>query len=261
MPPILDYLERVAPPTGGFWSEDRLTLADIAIASPLRQPPYMGCVRDTQRHPRVCAYVQLDPRAAELRSVDRARDCIPGEACGLTKKRRAPGEEERGANICCGLRSELPEPPVEPSLPSSSSLSDDPRPCRAKSVPSVALADEELLSVAGQAAGAALLDELIVRASGLRADEAFAGALALAGAQPRALTAAADVGAAACVRSFPIRCCCRCRRSAGRCRRCALDVRALAAAALAAEAAFGALAAHRLLRAKLSPACWPAVAG
>ena len=56
LPPILDYLEGVIP-DGGFLVEDRLTLADIAIASPLANLPYMGMSIDGQRHPRLARYV------------------------------------------------------------------------------------------------------------------------------------------------------------------------------------------------------------
>ena len=56
LPPILDYLESVIPDSG-FLVEDRLTLADIAIASPMANLPYMGCSIDEQRYPRLSGYV------------------------------------------------------------------------------------------------------------------------------------------------------------------------------------------------------------
>ena len=55
-PPILDYLETMIPESG-FLVEDRLTLADIAIASPMANLPYMGMCIDEQRHPRLARYV------------------------------------------------------------------------------------------------------------------------------------------------------------------------------------------------------------
>jgi len=56
LPPILDYLETMIPDSG-FLVEDRLTLADIAIASPMANLPYMGMRIDEQRHPRLASYV------------------------------------------------------------------------------------------------------------------------------------------------------------------------------------------------------------
>jgi glutathione S-transferase len=41
MPPVLDYLETIAPPSG-FLIEDRLTLADIAVASPFANLMHAG---------------------------------------------------------------------------------------------------------------------------------------------------------------------------------------------------------------------------
>ena len=55
LPPIMDYLERIAPDAGGFLVEDRLTLADIAVASPFANFSYIGL--DLDRWPRARAYV------------------------------------------------------------------------------------------------------------------------------------------------------------------------------------------------------------
>jgi glutathione S-transferase len=57
LPPIMDYLETVVPDKG-FLVEDRITLADIAIASPLANLPYMGCGIDEQRYPRLARYLE-----------------------------------------------------------------------------------------------------------------------------------------------------------------------------------------------------------
>ena len=57
LPPVLDYLESVAPGAGGFLVEDRLTLADIAVASPFANLSYTGINLDPDRHPRASAYV------------------------------------------------------------------------------------------------------------------------------------------------------------------------------------------------------------
>jgi len=56
-PPICAYLESVIPGSG-FLVEDRLTLADIAIASPMANLPYMGMAMDPERYPKLAAYLQ-----------------------------------------------------------------------------------------------------------------------------------------------------------------------------------------------------------
>ena len=73
LPPLLDYLESVIPESG-FLVEDRLTLADIAVASPFVNFRHLQR-RDRSRrlaegHP-LCGG---DPRPAELRAADRARE-------------------------------------------------------------------------------------------------------------------------------------------------------------------------------------------
>ena len=56
LPPILDYLERTIPESG-FLVEDRLTLADIAVASPFANLGHMDVEVDAGRWPRARAYV------------------------------------------------------------------------------------------------------------------------------------------------------------------------------------------------------------
>lgn len=56
LPPILNYLERVVP-ASGFLVEDRLTLADIAVASPFVNLQYIGVDLDGTRWPRTTAYL------------------------------------------------------------------------------------------------------------------------------------------------------------------------------------------------------------
>jgi glutathione S-transferase len=56
LPPILDYLESVAP-ENGFLVEDRITLADLSVASPMANLPYMGVQIDAERYPRLSRYV------------------------------------------------------------------------------------------------------------------------------------------------------------------------------------------------------------
>lgn len=57
LPPLLDYLEKIVPDAGGFLVEDRITLADIAIASPFANLGHLKCARDSGRHGRTYAYV------------------------------------------------------------------------------------------------------------------------------------------------------------------------------------------------------------
>ena len=56
VPPLLDYLERVAPESG-FLVEDRITLADIAVASPFVNLAHVGVDLDGTRWPRATAYL------------------------------------------------------------------------------------------------------------------------------------------------------------------------------------------------------------
>jgi glutathione S-transferase len=54
-PPVLDYLERTLP-EDGFLIDSTLTLADIAVASPLANLDYMGVRVDPAIHPRTAAF-------------------------------------------------------------------------------------------------------------------------------------------------------------------------------------------------------------
>lgn len=56
LPPLLDYLEK-ALPTSGFLVEDRLTLADISVASPFVNLSHLSVGIDGDRHPKLKAYV------------------------------------------------------------------------------------------------------------------------------------------------------------------------------------------------------------
>ncbi len=55
LPPILDYLEGVIP-SSGFLVGDRLTLADIAVASPFANFGHCGVSIDGARFPKVARY-------------------------------------------------------------------------------------------------------------------------------------------------------------------------------------------------------------
>jgi glutathione S-transferase len=57
LPPILDYLEKVAPGDGGYLVGDSLTVADLAVASPFANYRLMKTGVDRERHPRATAYV------------------------------------------------------------------------------------------------------------------------------------------------------------------------------------------------------------
>ncbi len=57
LPPLLDYLEGVIPESG-WLVEDRLTLADISVASPFANLRHLNVAIDPARHPKVLAYVE-----------------------------------------------------------------------------------------------------------------------------------------------------------------------------------------------------------
>lgn len=56
-PPLMDYLEKVIPASGHL-VEDRLTLADLAVASPFVNFAHCGIEVDEARHPKTAAFVQ-----------------------------------------------------------------------------------------------------------------------------------------------------------------------------------------------------------
>jgi glutathione S-transferase len=57
LPPILDYLEKVAPGDGGYLVGDRLTVADLAVASPFANFRHTQTRVCPDRYPRTVAYV------------------------------------------------------------------------------------------------------------------------------------------------------------------------------------------------------------
>ena len=56
LPPLLDYLEGLIP-ASNFLVGDRLTLADIAVASPFVNIGHAGCTPDAALYPRLTAYL------------------------------------------------------------------------------------------------------------------------------------------------------------------------------------------------------------
>lgn len=56
LPSLLDYLEQVMPESG-YLVEDRLTLADIAIASPFANLRHLGLDLGADRRPKLAAFV------------------------------------------------------------------------------------------------------------------------------------------------------------------------------------------------------------
>ena len=57
LPPVLDYVERVAPAGGGYLVGDSLTLADLAVAGPFINFRHTSTKIDPEKYPRTVAYV------------------------------------------------------------------------------------------------------------------------------------------------------------------------------------------------------------
>jgi glutathione S-transferase len=56
-PPLMDYLEGVMPASGHL-VDDRLTLADLAVASPFVNFAHCGITVDAGKHPKTAAFVE-----------------------------------------------------------------------------------------------------------------------------------------------------------------------------------------------------------
>jgi glutathione S-transferase len=56
LPPILDYLESVIPPSG-YLVGDALTLADISVACPFVNAAHCGVVPDAGKYPKITAFL------------------------------------------------------------------------------------------------------------------------------------------------------------------------------------------------------------
>jgi glutathione S-transferase len=57
LPPLLDYLEKTIP-ASGYLVEDRLTLADIAVASPFATLGCIGVKAAAERYPRTAGWIE-----------------------------------------------------------------------------------------------------------------------------------------------------------------------------------------------------------
>jgi glutathione S-transferase len=57
LPPLLSYLEQVMP-ASGFLVDDKITLADLAVASPFVNIQHLGITADPAKYPKTAAFVQ-----------------------------------------------------------------------------------------------------------------------------------------------------------------------------------------------------------
>ena len=57
LPPILDYIEKIAPEPGRYLVGDSITLADLAVASPFANLAHLEVNIDPGRYPRTAAYI------------------------------------------------------------------------------------------------------------------------------------------------------------------------------------------------------------
>lgn len=57
LPPMLDYLEKVVPDKGGYLVGNKLTIADLAVASPFVNFRHTNSLAEPQRYPRTLAYI------------------------------------------------------------------------------------------------------------------------------------------------------------------------------------------------------------
>jgi glutathione S-transferase len=74
LPPMIDYIESVLPASGHL-VEDRLTLADLAVASPFVNLAFLGVNVDGAKHPKTRSFldkIHARPSFAPLIAQDRA---------------------------------------------------------------------------------------------------------------------------------------------------------------------------------------------
>lgn len=58
LPPVYEYLETVMPDADGFLVGGRLSIADVALASPFVNMTHTGTLPDAGRYPKLAAWVQ-----------------------------------------------------------------------------------------------------------------------------------------------------------------------------------------------------------
>jgi glutathione S-transferase len=81
LPPVLNYLETVVPADGGYLVGDRLTIADIAVASPFANFRHTNTHIDPDRYPRTVAYVErIMARPSIARWIERETEMLSREA-------------------------------------------------------------------------------------------------------------------------------------------------------------------------------------
>ncbi len=71
LPPILDYLESVAPGSAGFLVGYALSLADVAVASPFVNFVHLGVEIDRARYPRTRAFIRMLARPSFAPLIER----------------------------------------------------------------------------------------------------------------------------------------------------------------------------------------------
>ena len=81
LPPMLDYLEKVVPDDGGYLVGDKLTLADLAVATPFVNFEHTETTVDPERYPRTIAYVsRILARPSFAHWVERERAFLARQA-------------------------------------------------------------------------------------------------------------------------------------------------------------------------------------
>ena len=91
LPPILDYVETIAPDAGCYLVGDTITLADIAVASPFANLAHLGIEIDAGRHPRTRAYVEaILGRPSFKQWIDREKAFLAKQAA---KENAAPQQD------------------------------------------------------------------------------------------------------------------------------------------------------------------------
>ena len=79
MGPLLDYLEKIIP-ASGFLVEDRLTLADIAVASPFVNLSHCEVEVSVGDHPKLAAYLaKILSRPSFAPMIAQERRCWPAD--------------------------------------------------------------------------------------------------------------------------------------------------------------------------------------